>query len=136
MVLFIYLLLPMPIGYVLCESIKFQITFKRAFLHSKVFRGWCICFWPHIFLKKMSHSRPYFLYFRLFNTVESKQFSIRISPMTGFEPQTSGIRSNHSTNWATTTAQVVLFVAFRSLIRFVKSIFKYLLNNLSPLAGD
>ena len=24
--------------------------------------------------------------------------------MTGFEPQTSGIRSDHSTNWATTTA--------------------------------
>ena len=25
--------------------------------------------------------------------------------MTGFEPRTSGIGSNHSTNWATTTAQ-------------------------------
>ena len=24
--------------------------------------------------------------------------------MTGFEPRTSGIRSDHSTNWATTTA--------------------------------
>ena len=28
-------------------------------------------------------------------------------PMTGFEPQTSQIGSNHSTNWATTTARVV-----------------------------
>ena len=26
--------------------------------------------------------------------------------MTGFEPRSSGIRSDHSTNWATTTAQV------------------------------
>ena len=30
--------------------------------------------------------------------------------MTGFEPQTSGIDSDCSTNWATTTAQVIEFV--------------------------
>ena len=29
--------------------------------------------------------------------------------MTGFEPRTSGIGSNRSTNWATTTAQKLLF---------------------------
>ena len=28
------------------------------------------------------------------------------SPMTGFEPRTSGVRSNHTTNWATTTARL------------------------------
>ena len=28
--------------------------------------------------------------------------------MTGFEPRTSGIESDHSTNWATTTAQFLL----------------------------
>ena len=50
--------------------------------------------------KKLGHSRPIFLYFRLFNTVESKCF-----PMTGFKPQTSGIGSDRSTNWDTTTAQ-------------------------------
>ena len=31
-------------------------------------------------------------------------------PMTGFEPQTSGIGSDHSTNWATTTAQIFQFI--------------------------
>ena len=30
--------------------------------------------------------------------------------MTGFEPRTSGIVSNCSTNWATTTAQEYIFV--------------------------
>ena len=30
--------------------------------------------------------------------------------MIGFEPRISGIASNHSTNWDTTTAQVVVFV--------------------------
>ena len=39
-----------------------------------------------VFLK-MGHSRPFFLYFRLFNTVDSKEmFKINIFPMTGFEP--------------------------------------------------
>ena len=28
----------------------------------------------------------------------------KILPMTGVEPQTSGIESDHSTNWATTTS--------------------------------
>ena len=28
----------------------------------------------------------------------------KILPMTGVEPRTSGIKSNRSTNWATTTA--------------------------------
>ena len=53
----------------------------------------------------MGHSRPLFLYFRLFNTytVDSKQmFNMnKFWPMTGFEPRTSGIGSNRSTNWAT-----------------------------------
>ena len=40
----------------------------------------------------------------------SKQFRVKNvlykhSPMTGFEPQTSGHGSVHSANWATTTAQ-------------------------------
>ena len=41
--------------------------------------------------------------------VFSIQFAVNVQynflPMTAFEPRTSGIRSNHSTNWATTTAQ-------------------------------
>ena len=30
-------------------------------------------------------------------------------PMTGFEPQISGVGGNRSTNWATTTAQTIIF---------------------------
>ena len=42
------------------------------------------------------------------NTVDSKQmfFVYKFLPMTGFEPQTSGIGSDRSTNWATTTSQL------------------------------
>ena len=57
-----------------------------------------------LFFKKMGHSRLLFLYFRLFQyTVDSKQmFNInKFLPMTGFKPQTSGIGSDRSTNWAT-----------------------------------
>ena len=48
-----------------------------------------------------------FLYFCLFNTVNSKQINVRYKslPMIRFEPRTSGIQSNRSTNWATTIAQ-------------------------------
>ena len=38
--------------------------------------------------------------------------------MTGFEPQTSGIGNNLSTNWATTTAHFCLFKDSYSVIRF------------------
>ena len=46
---------------------------------------------------KLCHSQPLLLDFRIFNTVDIKFV------MTGFEPRTSGVRSNRSTNWATTT---------------------------------
>ena len=58
----------------------------------------------------MGNSRQLFLYFHLFNTqltvIDSKQmFNInKFLQMTGFKLQTSGIRSNRSTNWVTTTA--------------------------------
>ena len=47
-------------------------------------------------------------------TVDSKQmFNInKFMPMSGFEPQTSGIGSDRSTNWATTTAHFDLFSTF------------------------
>ena len=72
------------------------------------------------YLEKMGHSRPLFLYFRLINTVDSKQINVRYKTllMTEFKPWTSGIISNRSTNWATTTAffkwfklTIFLFVA-------------------------
>ena len=56
-------------------------------------------------LLNMCHSRPLFLnYFRLFNKVESRQCSISILPMIGFELHTSGARSD----WATTTNSSIL----------------------------
>ena len=48
-----------------------------------------------------SKNRPFpaSFYFRIFNTVDSKQmFNIIFLPMAGFEPRTSCIESNHSTN--------------------------------------
>ena len=54
----------------------------------------------------------FFLYFCLFNTqLTANKCSIYkyFLPMTGFEPQTSGNRSNCSTNWATTIACTYLF---------------------------
>ena len=50
------------------------------------------------FLNKVGHSRPLFIYFRLFNTVDNKQMFNKILPMTGVEPWASGIESDHSTN--------------------------------------
>ena len=49
----------------------------------------------------MGHSQPLFLYFCLFCLLHLVD---KISPMSGFELQISGVGSNHSTNWATTTA--------------------------------
>ena len=39
----------------------------------------------------------FFLYFRLFNTVDNEYMN-KISPMTGFELRTSVVGSNRSTN--------------------------------------
>ena len=61
----------------------------------------------------MGHSRPLFRYFRLFNTQltvnKCSMYKINL-PMTGFKPRTSGIGSDHSTNWATTTARITLIL--------------------------
>ena len=51
----------------------------------------------------MGHSRPLFIYFCLFYAISSNIFT-KILPMTGSEPRTSGIGSDRSANWATTTA--------------------------------
>ena len=50
------------------------------------------------FFFKVGHSRPLFIYFRLFNTVDNKQMFNKILPMTGVEPRISGIESDRSTN--------------------------------------
>ena len=40
-------------------------------------------------------SRPLFLYFRHFNTVDNR-FCINIPPMIGFEPRTANVRMSHN----------------------------------------
>ena len=40
----------------------------------------------------------FFLYFRLFNTVDCKQMFDKSLPMTEFEPQVSGVGGDRSTN--------------------------------------
>ena len=52
-----------------------------------------IRFWEQdkfIYFVKMAFPYLYFIYFRLFNIVDSKQCLIYILPMTGSEQQTSG----------------------------------------------
>ena len=71
------------------------------------------------FFKKMGHSRPLFLYFCLFNTVDSEYMNKNL-PMTGFKPRTSGVGSNRSTHWATTTATYfVITVRLNSFLTVV-----------------
>ena len=66
-------------------------------------------------LKKMGCSQPLFLYFCVFSIV---QLVDKILLMSGFEPQISGVGSNRSTNWATTTPRsctTLKFTFWRSL---------------------
>ena len=59
----------------------------------------------------MGHSRPLFLYFRLFCNL-IVQLVDTILPMTRFEPLISGVGSSRSCNWATTTALLPLRLSF------------------------
>ena len=54
----------------------------------------------------MGHSWPLFLYFRLFNTNDSKQMFKKSLLMTGFEPRITGVGGDRFTNWATTTVPI------------------------------
>ena len=74
----------------------------------------------------MGHHGLYFLYFRLINTVDSIQMLNINFPMTGFEPQTSGISSDRSTNWATTTALVHIFVIFCMYFHFSSNLLAFI----------
>ena len=66
------------------------------------------------FLKKWTIPGLFFLYFRLFNTVDSEQMFDKSLPMTGFEPRISGVGGDRSTNWATTTAQAAFHFYIKS----------------------
>ena len=57
-----------------------------------------------LFFFKWAIPGRFFLYFRLFNTVDSEYMN-QILPMTGFETWTSDVGSNRSTNWVIATAR-------------------------------
>ena len=69
----------------------------------------------------MGHSWP--LFFIFFISVDSKQiyFLHKSLPMTGFEQRTSAVGSDHSTNWATTTAHQNIFLLHFRLFNAVDS---------------
>ena len=77
-------------------------------MYEKVRRNYFSLF--RFFLKKWAFPGLFFFIFSSFqNTVDSKknvQYIIKFLRMTGFELRTSGIGSNRSTNWATTTAHI------------------------------
>ena len=50
------------------------------------------------FFKQKLATPGLFSLFRLFNTVDSKQYSIKTLPMSGFEPGTSGVGSDRFAN--------------------------------------
>ena len=85
-------------------------------------------FW--FFLKNVPFPAYFYFYFSSFQyTVDSKQmFNIKtFLPMTGFDPWTSGIVSDRSTNWATTTA-----LRFDSLLKSFYFVFlSYISTNSS-----
>ena len=64
-------------------------------VHWNFSETWILC-------KKWAFPAPFYLYFRLFNTDDSKQINVRYKslPMTVFELRTSGVKSHWSINWA------------------------------------
>ena len=56
------------------------------------------------FVKKWAIPGLFFFILVFSIQLTEKEYSVKNSPMTGFELETSGFRSDHSVNWATTTA--------------------------------
>ena len=96
----------------------YEKSIHFLFLQTHIFSAVCSREWLWIHVRSPSYyhyfftkilNGPYPASFSLFlsfqYTVDSTQmFNINnFFPMTGFEPGTSCIRSDHSTNWATTT---------------------------------
>ena len=80
------------------------------------------------FFKKMGHSRPLFLFSSFQYSWQNTNLPYKSLPMTVYEPQNSGVVSNRSTNWATTTAQPVSILTNPTgTIVLPKAIFKYIL---------
>ena len=76
---------------------------------------WAITSYPSrsTFFIKMAIPGLFFFIF-VFSVQLTVNIQYKFLPMTGFEPRTSGIGSDRSTNWATTTAQDPLTFAFQA----------------------
>ena len=59
--------------------------------------------------KKWANSGLFFFIF-VFSNFNTVNIQYNFLPMTGFGPRTSGVGSNRSTNWATTTDQIYQFL--------------------------
>ena len=74
-----------------------------------------------IFLKMAHSEQPFylfiFIYFRLLKTVPNTVDSKKNLPTTVFEPRIFGVGNDHSTNWATTTANETTFLGCCRRIR-------------------
>ena len=76
--------------------------------HLAVNGVWC-------YLKKWAISGLFFLYFRLFSSADSEWMN-KILPMTGFERRSSGVGSDRSANWATTTTPLLINLSRPSIL--------------------
>ena len=63
-----------------------------------------------------------FFFIFVFSTVNSKYVDYKILLMTGFEPQTSGIGSDRSANWATPAALFTSYAVFFASVYFSTSL--------------
>ena len=68
--------------------------------------------WAKNIFFSLGHSRPLFSFIFVFSTVNSRYVHYKILPITGFEPQTPGIGSDHSANLASTTAKNIIQPGF------------------------
>ena len=110
---FLFILIFTQLSY--CARCSFLPFSYSLYLHS-------FCLSIYISFLKVGHSLPLFIYFRLFNTADNKQVNKqmfnKILPMTRVELRTSGLESNRSTNWATTTSPQYMFLWNSSLCIF------------------
>ena len=79
---------------------------------------------------KMGHSRPLFIIF-VFSIQLTVYVQYKFFLMSEYNPWTSGIRSNRSTNWATTTALITDILANLSLCQSHFVMFTLILKNIS-----
>ena len=110
------------------------------------------CNFIRVFLKKWAIPGLFFFIF-VFSIQLTVNVQYKFLLMTGFKPQTSGIGSNRSTNWATTTRQVMSrctfghhnnchqffdhYIAMKNLVILPKDIlsilFTFLMQNLATI---